>query len=144
MKTNKITIKIPISVGELLDKITILSIKQRKIKSPESLRNINNELTLLKEVYAFAGLGQFHDVIDPLIKSLEVVNNQLWEVEDDLRILESEQNFNHSFIKLARSVYRLNDQRAVLKRQINEACGSSLLEEKSYGEQKPPITKDVG
>ena len=71
-----------------------------------------------------------------LTDALQAINTQLWDVEDALRLLEAEQRFDQEFIRLARSVYQLNDQRAALKRQINNACGSTLVEEKSYGEQK--------
>jgi hypothetical protein len=113
----------PISVGELLDKITILQIKFENMSDDQSARaNIKKELDLLE------GLNTWK--IDT--KELYYVNLQLWVVEDELRELEKVKHFGEEFIKLARSVYTLNDKRASLKRQINIETKSDIVEEKSY------------
>ena len=131
------TLLVPVAAGELIDKITILRLKAERLQRPEALANVSRELQALEAVLneASPALG-VHAVLS-LTDALQAINTQLWDVEDALRLLEAEQRFDQKFIRLARSVYQLNDQRAALKRQINEACGSSLLEEKSYGEQKP-------
>ena len=126
---------IPVSTGELVDKITILEIKKRKIKQPEALKNVSTELQLLQDI--FNSLAQKFSENenakkDEIKRDLEKINLQLWDVEDALRSHETKQHFGPEFIKLARSVYILNDQRAQLKRSINILCNSSLVEEKSY------------
>ena len=120
-------INVPVSVGEVLDKISILEIKSERITDTDKLANVRHELDCLLQVAAD------HRVPD-LEPSLKSVNEQLWDVEDEIRVLESEQDFGDDFIKLARSVYVLNDQRAAIKKQINVAVGSALVEEKSYAE----------
>lgn len=118
----------PISVGELVDKITILQLKMQNITDESKLVNVKNELDELQKVLLTL------EIIDitSQIESLYDTNSRLWEVEDKLRILELKKTFNQQFIELARSVYYLNDQRAAIKKQINVAVGSSLIEEKSY------------
>ena len=126
---------IPVSTGELVDKITILEIKKRKIKQPEALKNVSTELELLQDILSSfsQSLSKAENEKNNEIKrDLEKINLQLWNVEDALRSHESKQYFGPEFIKLARSVYTLNDQRAKLKRSINILCKSNLLEEKSY------------
>lgn len=126
---------IPVSTGELVDKITILEIKKRKIKQPEALKNVSTELELLQEILKSLSQNFSKDKNaekDGIKLDLEKINLALWEVEDALRLHESKQYFGPEFIKLARSVYALNDQRAQLKRSINILCNSSLIEEKSY------------
>ena len=126
---------IPVSTGELVDKITILEIKKRKIKQPEALKNVSTELELLQEILKSLSQNFSKDKNaekDGIKLDLEKINLQLWEVEDALRSYESRQYFGPEFIKLARSVYTVNDQRAKLKRSINILCNSSLIEEKSY------------
>lgn len=126
---------IPVSTGELVDKITILEIKKRKINQPEALKNVLTELELLQDVLNCLAKNfskEENDKNNEIKRDLEKINLQLWDVEDALRSYESKQCFGPEFIKLARSVYTLNDQRAQLKRSINILCNSSLIEEKSY------------
>ena len=129
------TLLVPVATGELIDKITILRLKAQRLKRPEALANVNHELQALEAVLNEAGTSMNMNAAMMHIDALQAVNTELWNVEDALRQLEAEQRFDQMFIELARSVYQLNDQRAAIKRQINEACGSTLLEEKSYGEQ---------
>lgn len=122
---------IPISWGELIDKITILEIKQLNIKSLNAQSNIEKELDYLYDIVKNnEGLAEF---VKEIKKQLLNVNMQLWQVEDDIRSKELKQEFDTVFIGLARSVYRLNDDRARLKKQINKLLNSELTEEKSYG-----------
>ena len=120
----------PMSVGELLDKVTILEIKADKIKDKDKLKNINHELQLLTKTWQETGL--ISGKTDELKQALKTVNLRLWKIEDDIRIYEKNKNFGDEFVQLARSVYYENDDRAALKKQINEATGSELTEEKSY------------
>jgi hypothetical protein len=123
-------VTVPISVGELLDKITILEIKAERIADPAKLANIRFELEALARLArgpAFEGAG-----IRDLIAELGRVNRRLWEVEDLLRDCERAQEFGPEFIRLARAVYKENDLRARLRRRLNEETGSDLVEEKSY------------
>lgn len=126
-------ILVPVSPGELIDKITILRIKQDRIHDIAKRRNVDRELELLLEV-----LGQ-HVVdsaeLDRLTGELAAVNARLWQVEDELRICERDQDFGPRFVKLARSVYFNNDERARLKRDINQLLDSELTEEKSYADR---------
>jgi len=122
-------ILVPISVGELMDKITILEIKSERLKNPSQLENVTHELTALRAV----GLGDVDRVmLDKLSAELKRVNAKLWDVEDAIRECEARSDFGPSFIELARAVYRLNDERSRLKKAINLASGSRLIEEKSY------------
>jgi hypothetical protein len=120
----------PISVGELIDKITILRIKRERIASAPAQANIEHELDRLLEIRSRASL----DLPDLAVLEEELfqVNGGLWDVEDELRALERNGNFADRFIELARSVYRLNDRRSALKRRINAVTGSAIVEEKSY------------
>ena len=136
MESDSHTLLIPVSAGELMDKITILRLKADRLQRPQALDNVRRELRALEAVLNEAGPALSIDGVIPLTDALQAINTQLWDVEDALRLLEAKQHFDQEFIRLARSVYQLNDQRAALKRQINEVCGSPLLEEKSYGEQK--------
>ncbi len=120
----------PMSVGELIDKITILEIKADKIKDPSKLKNINHELQLLTATWQDTGLVS--EITNELKQALKAVNLKLWKIEDDIRIFEKNKNFGDEFVQLARSVYYQNDDRAAIKKQINEATGSELTEEKSY------------
>jgi len=120
----------PISVGELIDKITILRIKRERIRGAGAQANVARELESLLEIRARAGLVAGD--VDRLEEQLFQVNGRLWDIEDQLRSLERENKFQERFIELARSVYRLNDQRSTLKRKINEVTGSGIIEEKSY------------
>lgn len=122
-------ILVPISVGELMDKITILEIKFDRIKNSSQLENIARELGALRAVR----LGNAdRAVLDPLSAELKQVNAKLWDVEDEIRECEARGEFGEPFVALARAVYRLNDERARLKQAINRASGSRLIEEKSY------------
>ncbi len=134
--------KVPISWGELIDKLTILEIKQVNISAPVALANINKELDCLSEIVANS-YGVSERVIDFKKKLLDV-NARLWKVEDDIRDKELKQEFDVIFVELARRVYRLNDERAQLKRSINQVLRSELTEEKSYKDFKAPyeLTQD--
>lgn len=119
----------PVSWGELLDKITILEIKQARIEMPEARANVARELALLREVAAPA---QSWPALAPLVDQLRRVNMALWEIEDEIRRKEAASDFDEGFIALARSVYRTNDERSSLKRRINVLLGSALVEEKQH------------
>ncbi len=121
---------IPVSVGELIDKITILQIKNERIDDKNRLVNVRKELAQLSEVLA-AQVPASPELRDLTIK-LKDINEQLWTVEDDIRAQEAEKSFGEEFISLARSVYQLNDQRAQFKRDISLLLGSDIIEEKSY------------
>ena len=121
------TILAPISIGELIDKITILEIKQLYMTGIK-LKNINKEMKLLNNICQDKNL----EINIDLIKNLKKVNKKLWEIEDNIRIKESNQEFDEEFIKLARSVYIENDKRASIKKEINQEYNSDLIEEKSY------------
>ncbi len=125
-------IEIPVSTAELVDKLSILNLKAAHL-SGEALQHVRTEQALLRERL----LPQQAKVPAELAAQLAAVNQQLWAVEDQLREHERRQCFNHNFIELARSVYRLNDRRAALKRQINLASGSGLIEEKAYSQPGP-------
>jgi len=121
---------VPISWGELIDKITILEIKEVKITSNNALDNIRKELGFLSDIVSNS--KGVYDAISLLKNELKKVNLNLWQVEDEIRDKEYTQEFDEEFISLARSVYRLNDDRANLKKKINETLFSELKEEKSY------------
>ena len=127
-------ISIPVSAGELLDKISILEIKKERIQESDKKKNVNTELNLLRKVQIESELVETicPKILEHLYKQLQKVNEELWDVEDKLRLLEEESNFSITFVNFARSVYRLNDERAQIKRKINELSGSELVEEKSY------------
>ena len=127
-------ISVPVSPGELIDKITILEIKQDKIKDEKKLVSITTELNLLST--SVAKNIEMTETLSSLKQNLKKVNQKLWVIEDDIRDCERHKNFGETFIELARSVYITNDERAVLKRKINEALGSNLKEEKSYASYK--------
>jgi hypothetical protein len=122
--------EVPVSWGELIDKVTILEIKAVRLSSPSALANVNKELALLaaKASVALRLSGDLTVLKDRLSK----VNEALWEIEDTIREKEARQEFDAEFIELARSVYKRNDERATIKRQINTALRSDLIEEKSY------------
>jgi hypothetical protein len=123
------TPRIPISWGELLDKITILEIKRQRIASAAAQVNICAELSLLEEVAASL---MSQKEVGRLQSELKTVNEALWEIEEKIRGKEHAQMFDAEFVALARSVYRRNDERAALKKKINDISGSHLVEEKSY------------
>jgi len=124
--------KIEVSNGEIIDKITILEIKLEKVKNVEKLKNIQTEYDLLIKHLSEIGIGRVHDFF---IK-LKAVNLTLWEIEDLLRIKEQKKEFDAEFIELARSVYFTNDDRAEIKKEINKLSGSTLFEEKEYVDYK--------
>ena len=117
----------PVSLGELIDKITILEIKQIHMTGLK-LKNVDKELKLLRKILQDENL----EIDIDLINNLKEVNNSLWEIEDNIRIKESNQKFDKEFIQLARSVYKENDKRASIKKEINQKYNSELVEEKSY------------
>ncbi len=121
-------VKVPVSIGELMDKMTILSIKTRNISDPGKLQNIRKELDFLTETCVKNDLDFKHS----LVTELESVNEKLWKIEDDIREKERSKEFDEVFIELARSVYRVNDERFSVKSKINQTFGSVLAEEKSY------------
>ena len=125
---------VPISPGELIDKITILEIKSARMTDTAKLQNVRTELTLLNETWrasAFAAVD-----ITAEWAGLRDVNGQLWDIEDRIRDKERESLFDAEFIELARAVYVTNDERAAIKRRINTRLGSTLVEEKSYREYR--------
>jgi hypothetical protein len=121
---------VPVSFGELIDKITILEIKAERIADPQKAANVRNELGLLTA--ARARLKIANDAAAPLQAELKRVNAALWDIEDRIRDCERTKDFGPAFIELARSVYRTNDRRAELKRRLSELTGSAIVEEKSY------------
>lgn len=123
-------IKIPVSFGELVDKITILRIKQQKISDKEKLKHIDYELQAL--VRYFSSYSNV-DIVKQFTQ-LESVNKNLWDIEDKLRVKELKKEFDEEFIELARSVYFTNDKRAELKKEINNITGSDIMEVKDYVE----------
>ena len=123
-------LQVPVSVGEVLDKITILQIKLAHISDANKRVNIQNELDALLPLVA--GDGFTTDEMQGLMAELKSVNETLWDIEDDIREKEAAKSFDAEFIKLARAVYVTNDKRAEIKKQINLATGSALIEEKSY------------
>jgi hypothetical protein len=125
---NKILVEV--SVGELLDKISILEIKKDKIKDPEKLEYIKDELSLLRE--EFKNNIKSDSQIDKLYQSLKIINARLWTIEDDKRKCEKEKDFTENFIKLSRDVHILNDDRAKIKLEINNHTGSKIKEIKEY------------
>jgi len=128
----KSSIVAEVQIGELIDKITILRIKNERIKNEEKLINIRAELQSLEMVQQTC--VPHSSTLDELIEQLLAVNKILWDIEDDIRDKEHAKEFDDEFIKLARSVYMTNDRRCAIKRAINELCGSRLIEEKSYAE----------
>ncbi|MDA9978248.1 DUF6165 family protein [Candidatus Pelagibacter sp.] len=125
---NKILVEV--SVGELLDKISILEIKKEKIKNPDKLKYINDEHQILQEQYK---LNIKNDIkLNELYQSLKIINSRLWTIEDDKRKCEKEKDFTESFIKLSRDVHILNDERAKIKLEMNNHTGSKIKEIKEY------------
>ena len=119
-----------VSIGELLDKISILEIKQEKIKDPEKLKFIVDEHSILKE--QLDKNVKSDEKLDNLFKSLKEINAKLWVIEDDKRQCEKDKNFSEKFIKLSRDVHFLNDDRAKIKLEINDHTGSKIKEIKEY------------
>ena len=123
-------ISVPVSFGELLDKIAILQIKSERMLDPAKLTNVRRELSALEQTWMAHSAAA--DDIATLRAELKAVNERLWVIEDDIRLKEQAQAFDDAFVQLARRVYFENDTRARIKRDINLALGSELVEEKSY------------
>jgi hypothetical protein len=123
-------ILVPVSPGELLDKITILRIKQVRIPDAVKLVNVKLELALLEQTWRDSGCAAQEVAADE--RALQEVNERLWDIEDRIRDKEAKQSFDRDFIELARAVYVCNDERAAIKKRINIQLGSRLIEEKSY------------
>jgi hypothetical protein len=123
-------IEVPVSPGELLDKITILEIKSERMTDEDKLANVRRELTLLQQTWRRAVAGD--DVVRRIHDELKSVNEALWEIEDDIRDKERAKEFDERFIELARAVYYTNDKRAAAKKELNVHLGSEIVEEKSY------------
>ena len=121
---------LPTAPGEFLDRLTILEIKSERIADEAKLVNVRRELELMRETWAASPLA-VRDVA-ALVAALKQVNGSLWEIEDSIRAKEAARLFDAEFIELARDVYRTNDRRAAIKRELNVALGSEILEEKSY------------
>jgi len=121
---------VPLSPGELLDKITILRIKVARIQDAAKLANVKRELSLLEKTWKESGAAAHDVALDE--RALENVNERLWDIEDRIRDKEARQTFDREFIDLARAVYICNDERAAIKKRINLQLGSRLVEEKSY------------
>jgi hypothetical protein len=124
------TILVEVSVGELLDKISILEIKKEKIKDSEKLKFINDEYEVLKD--QLDKNVKSDEKIDKLFQSLKEINSKLWVIEDDKRLCEKNSDFSEKFIKLSRDVHFLNDDRAKIKLEINQHTGSKIKEIKKY------------
>ena len=125
---NKILVEV--SIGELLDKLSILEIKQEKIKDSEKLKYINNEYNVLRN--QFSKNVKSDDKINKLFDSLKEINSKLWVIEDEKRMCEKKSDFGESFIKLSRDIHFLNDDRAKIKLEINNYTGSKIKEIKEY------------
>jgi Family of unknown function (DUF6165) len=128
-------IKVPISPGELLDKITILRIKSLRMSDSAKVANVRAELRALEATWSGSAYAQIDIAAE--VDALQRVNERLWVIEDDIRDKERAQAFDAEFIRLARAVYFENDERAAIKRRINTTLGSSIIEEKSYRDYKP-------
>jgi hypothetical protein len=123
-------LKVPVSPGELLDKITILRIKSRRIHEAAKVANVRLELDLLERTWATLGAATRQVAADE--QALQTVNERLWDIEDKIRAKEAARSFDQDFIDLARAVYHQNDERAAIKKRVNVALGSRIVEEKSY------------
>lgn len=120
----------PVSAGDLLDRLTILAIKVARVRDDAKRANVARELDALAAVWRAAGLGGWEDAAGAA--QLSAVNEALWEVEDALRAMEAAGDHGAAFVERARSVYRLNDRRAALKREVNDRLGSAIVEEKEH------------
>jgi hypothetical protein len=129
-REGKSTVAVEISPGEVIDKITILQIKLERISDEQKLHNVRVELAVLSA--ALQRQVPSSPELDSLTTRLKQVNMRLWEIEDEIRLCERDKDFGERFVELARSVYKTNDRRAALKRQVNELLGSTLVEEKDY------------
>ena len=127
-------IRVPVSPGEMLDKITILRIKSKRMSDAQKLANVRLELSALEETWSGSAYAKVP--LSDEVAALYSVNERLWVIEDDIRGKERAQAFDAEFIRLARAVYFENDERAAIKKRINLKLGSALVEEKSYAEYK--------
>lgn len=127
-------ITVDVSLGEFLDKVTILEIKAERIRDDAKLANVRRELELLRDTWRNSPFAS-KDISEPLAR-LKAINEKLWDIEDRIRLKESEAAFDAAFIELARSVYICNDERAAIKRELNLLLGSELVEEKSYADYR--------
>jgi hypothetical protein len=127
-------ISVPVSPGELIDKLTILEIKSARMSDAKKLANVRTELGILQSTWAKSAYARTD--ISAEKAALQAVNQRLWAIEDDIRDKERAKAFDAEFIRLARAVYVENDERAALKKRINEKLGSSIVEEKSYREYR--------
>jgi hypothetical protein len=127
-------ILVPVSPGEMLDKITILRIKSQRMSDPNKLANVRLELNALEATWKSSAYASID--VDGEMRALQAVNERLWTIEDAIRDKERARAFDAEFIRLARSVYIENDERAAIKRRVNLKLGSSLVEEKSYSDYK--------
>ena len=131
--------KIEVSNGEIMDKLTILAIKLEQIKDEAKLKNVQTEFDVLAPIVhgMYEALeGEDNELLQDLHKNLQNINQTLWNIEDQIRVHESKKDFEDDFVELARSVYFTNDERAEFKKKINELTGSLLVEEKSYEDYK--------
>lgn len=135
------TPSVPVSWGELLDKITILEIKRDRIAKAEARANVLREYGLLRRIGAEV---MRQDAVATLVVALKQVNERLWDIEDAIREREAATDFGADFVALARAVYQQNDRRAAIKRAINEELESDLVEEKSYADTAPAINLAAG
>ncbi len=124
----------PVSYGELIDKITILEIKSERIADEKKLVNVRHELNLLEQTWQESP-GASQDIAGERAE-LKRINEALWEIEDEIRLKEADADFGPRFIELARAVYVTNDERAAVKRRINDQLGSEIVEEKSYADYR--------
>ncbi len=124
------SIEIAVSYGELIDKITILEIKNERIADAEKLENIQRELAILTKAWLNSGVDINAAASER--KALKSINEKLWDIEDEIRRREATKSFDAEFVEVARSVYKFNDERSSVKRAINVRFGSNLVEEKSY------------
>jgi Family of unknown function (DUF6165) len=131
------SVTVPISFGELIDKITILEIKTERIADQDKLHNVRHELSVLTEI--LSACGAMPGLVFELKDEVRRVNEALWDIENGIRGCEHHQDFGERFVELARCVYVTNDHRAEIKRQINKLCGSTIVEEKAYTAYTPVI-----
>ena len=129
------TVQVDISIGELIDKITILRIKARRIADPTKQSNISHELLLLERARQHASLDE--DRLPALEAALTSINERMWDLEDEIRVLIRRSDYGPAFIDATRSVHLANEERATVKRQINDLTGSGIIEEKSYADVTP-------
>ena len=129
-------LKVYVSAGEFLDKMTILEIKSERIKDEGKLSNVRKELDLLRKTWAESPLSR--QDVSTQVENLKRANKSLWDIEDQVRRKEATRTFDDEFVQLARSVYQVNDNRAAIKRELNRLLGSELMEEKSYPDYSPP------